>query len=93
MRVVNIDENTFMVVDEIQDCNIYAVYRNNVCIALEAVKRKNICSICGRYKEFAHAPIWTHMHHTKLDPLHPAQNLIECCLGPGSCHENLHKEG
>ena len=83
MRIVNVDKRTFMIVDEQSSWNVYTVYRDNTLIADEAIRKKNICSVCGKASA-------THMHHVKLEPLHPTDNLIEVCDGPGSCHEKLH---
>jgi hypothetical protein len=85
MRIVDVDDRTFMVVDEQPSWNVYTVYRDNALVANEAIKKTNICVTCGK-------TCATHLHHFKLEPLHPTRNLIEVCDGPGSCHEKLHRK-
>jgi hypothetical protein len=92
MRIVDIDDNTFMVVDEQGTWNRYSVFRDNILIADEAIKRKNVCSICGYFGWIANEQVWTHMHHTKLNPCYPTHNLVEVCnYGGGNCHDKIHK--
>lgn len=48
MRIVNVDDRNFMIVDEQSSWNVYTVYRDNALIADEAIRKKNICSVCWK---------------------------------------------
>ncbi len=91
-RTPRIDEHNVLYVQEDEWNTIYTVVTDGYVTKMDYVRRKNVCSICGKSypKDLKNQ---THLHHRFLDPKNPAANTIEVCDDPDdSCHNKLHDD-
>ncbi len=89
-RTPRIDEHNVLYVQEDEWNTIYTIVTDGHVTKMDFVRRRNVCSVCGRSypKELRNQ---THLHHMFVDPKSPAANTVEVCDDPGdSCHNRLH---
>lgn len=89
-RAPKIDDHTMLYVVEDTWNTIYTVIVDGHVTKWDYIRRKNICTMCGKSypTELKNQP---HLHHTRFDPENPAANTVEVCDDPGdSCHNRLH---